>query len=89
MRCLPERVSEATGVRGPPHDAGYSSSTTVSPPRGYQLEDGHYEYSSVATNKPVKLRTLWDFMVGRGGHEKTLGELKQQLAFDTIPTHGV
>ena len=26
-------------------------------------------------------------MAGRGGHEKTLGELKQHLAFDTIPTH--
>ncbi len=25
-------------------------------------------------------------MAGRGGHEKTLGELKQHLAFDTIPT---
>jgi hypothetical protein len=26
-------------------------------------------------------------MAGRGGHEKTLGELKQQLAFDAIPSH--
>ncbi len=25
-------------------------------------------------------------MAGRGGHEKTLCELKQHLAFDTIPT---
>jgi hypothetical protein len=32
-------------------------------------------------------RALWDFLAGRGGHEKTLGELKQHLAFDTIPTH--
>jgi hypothetical protein len=40
----------------------------------------------VATNKRVRLRTLWDFMAGRGGHEKTLAELKQHLAFDTIPT---
>jgi hypothetical protein len=60
--------------------------------KNFQLDlfdpnDGHYEYSSVATNKRVRLRTLWDFMAGRGGHEKTLGELKQHLAFDTIPTH--
>ena len=60
--------------------------------KNFQLDlfdpnDGHYEYSSVATNKRVGLRTLWDFMAGRGGHEKTLGELKQHMAFDTIPTH--
>jgi hypothetical protein len=52
----------------------------------FHPDDGHYEYSGVATNKLVRLRTLWDFMAGRGGHEKTLGELKQHLAFDTIPT---
>ncbi len=52
----------------------------------YDPNDGHYEYSSVATNKRIGLRSLWGFMAGRGGHEKTLGELKQHLAFDTIPT---
>ncbi len=59
--------------------------------KNFQLDlfdpnDGHYEYSSVATNKRIGLRALWSFMAGRGGHEKTLGELKQHLAFDTIPT---
>jgi hypothetical protein len=59
--------------------------------KNFQLDlfdpnDGHYEYSSVATNKRCGLRALWDFMAGRGGHEKTLCELKQHLAFDTIPT---
>ncbi len=59
--------------------------------KNFQLDlfdpnDGHYEYSSVATNKRIGLRTLWSFMAGRGGHEKTLCELKQHLAFDTIPT---
>lgn len=59
--------------------------------KNFQLDlfdpnNGHYEYASVATNKRVRLSTLWDFMAGRGGHEKTLGELKQHLAFDTIPT---
>ncbi len=52
----------------------------------YDPADGHYEYSAVATNKRAGIRTLWDFMAGRGGHEKTLCELKQHLAFDTIPT---
>lgn len=52
----------------------------------FHPDDGHYEYSAVATNKRARLRWLWDFMAGRGGHEKTLGELKQHLAFDTIPT---
>jgi hypothetical protein len=59
--------------------------------KNFQLDlfdpnNGHYEYSAVATNKKEGLRTLWDFMAGRGGHEKTLCELKQHLAFDTIPT---
>jgi len=49
-------------------------------------DDGHYEYSVVATNKSLTPAALWDFMAGRGGHEKTLGELKTHLAFDTVPT---
>ena len=52
----------------------------------FHPDDGHYEYSAVATNKTVGVRVLWAFMAGRGGHEKTIGELKQHLAFDTIPT---
>jgi hypothetical protein len=59
--------------------------------KNFQLDlfdpsNGHYEYSAVATNKRIGLRELWKFMAGRGGHEKTLCELKQHLAFDTIPT---
>lgn len=61
-------------------------------PKNYQLDlfdpdDGHYEYSAVVTNKTVGLRALWDFMAGRGAHEKTLSELKGAYAFDAIPTH--
>lgn len=48
-------------------------------------DDGHFEYSVVATNKSLSVAALWDFMAGRGGHEKTLGELKTHLAFDTVP----
>lgn len=51
----------------------------------FSPDDGHSEYSVVATNKSLSLVALWDFMAGRGGHEKTLGELKTHLAFDTIP----
>ncbi len=53
----------------------------------YDPSNGHYEYSAFATNKKEGLGTLWDFMAGRGGHEKTLCELKQHLAFGTIPTN--
>ena len=59
--------------------------------KNYQLDlfspdDGHWEYSAIATNKKVNLRTLWHFMAGRGLHEKVIGELKTGYAFDTIPT---
>jgi hypothetical protein len=59
--------------------------------KNFQLDlfspnDGHYEYSAVATNKTTCVPALWHFMGGRGGHEKTLSELKQHLAFGVIPT---
>ena len=53
----------------------------------YQPDDGFYEYSMVVTNKAVSERTVWHFMAGRGGHEKTLGELKQHVAFGSIVTN--
>jgi hypothetical protein len=52
----------------------------------FSPDDGHYEYSMVATNKPIGVRAVWAFMAGRGGHEKTLGELKQHFAFGCVPT---
>jgi hypothetical protein len=59
--------------------------------KNYQLDlfdpnDGHYEYSAVATNLSYDGKELWRFMSGRGAHEKVIGELKSGLAFDTIPT---
>jgi hypothetical protein len=59
--------------------------------RNYQLDlfdpnDGTWEYSAIATNLQWDVRRLWRFMCGRGAHEKTIGELKSGLAFDTIPT---
>jgi hypothetical protein len=52
----------------------------------FSPDDGHYEYSAVTTNLDLGVPALWHFMAGRGGHEKTFGELKQQLAFDAIPS---
>ncbi len=52
----------------------------------FHPDDGHYEYSAVATNKTLGIPALWLFMAGRGAHEKTLAELKSQLAFAAIPT---
>ncbi len=59
--------------------------------KNYQLDlfdpdDGHYEYSAVATNRTISPRTLWYFMCGRGTHEKVYGELKSGFAFDCVPT---
>ena len=53
----------------------------------FSPDDGTYEYSAVATNKDLCVRTLWHFMAGRGAHEKTLAELKQHYGFAAIPTN--
>ena len=53
----------------------------------FSPDDGHYEYSAVATNKTLEVPALWHFMAGRGAHEKTLAELKSQVAFEAIPTN--
>jgi hypothetical protein len=59
--------------------------------KNYQLDlfdpnDGHWEYSAVASNLGFSIRALWPFMCGRGLQEKTLGQLKTGLAFHTVPT---
>jgi hypothetical protein len=53
----------------------------------FSPDDGTYEYSAVTTNKALSMRRLWHFMAGRGAQEKTLAELKDGLAFGTIPTN--
>jgi hypothetical protein len=60
--------------------------------KNYQLDlfdpnDGHYEYSAVASNLGFSIRALWHFMCGRGGQEKTIGQLKGGLALHSIPTN--
>jgi hypothetical protein len=49
-------------------------------------DDGHYEYSAVATNLPLGLPALWAFACGRGAQEKTFAELKGEFALDVVPT---
>jgi hypothetical protein len=53
----------------------------------FSPDNGHYEYSAVATNKTLSLTALWHFMAGRGAQEKTYAELKQHFGFDAIPTN--
>ncbi len=60
--------------------------------KNYQLDlfdpnNGYYEYSAVATNLSFPPRQLINFMDGRGEHEKIIGQLKGQLAFDIVPTN--
>jgi hypothetical protein len=52
----------------------------------FDPDDGYYEYSAVTSNLDFTLRNLWYFMAGRGGHEKTIAQLKGGLAFHTVPT---
>jgi len=59
--------------------------------KNYQLDlydpnDGHYEYSAITSNLGFTVANLWYFMAGRGNHEKTIGQLKSGLAFQTVPT---
>jgi hypothetical protein len=53
----------------------------------FSPDDGTYEYSAVATSMDLDPVDLWYFMAGRGGQEKTYAELKDGLAFDTVPTN--
>ncbi|MGH7418008.1 MAG: IS1380 family transposase, partial [Candidatus Rokuibacteriota bacterium] len=60
-------------------------------PKNFQLDlftpdDGHFEYSAVATNLALGLPALYAFVCGRGGQEKTLGEVKGEFGFDVVPT---
>ncbi len=59
--------------------------------KNYQLDlfdpnNGHYEYSAVTSTLDLTVRNLWFFACGRGNHEKTIAQLKTELAFHSIPT---
>ncbi|HEV2056808.1 MAG TPA: hypothetical protein VGV06_16835, partial [Methylomirabilota bacterium] len=49
-------------------------------------DDGHFEYSAVATNLTLDLPALYAFICGRGAQEKTIAELKGEFALDVVPT---
>ena len=53
----------------------------------FSPDDGHYEYSAVTSNKKLGAVALWYFMAGRGAQEKTLAELEDGFAFDSVPTN--
>src|SRR6266446_1630667 len=60
-------------------------------PKNFQLDlftpdDGHFEYSAVATNLSLDLPALYAFICGRGAQEKTIAELKGEFALDVVPT---
>jgi len=60
-------------------------------PKNFQLDlftpdDGHFEYSAVATNMALSLPALYAFIGGRGAQEKTIAELKGEFALDVVPT---
>ena len=61
-------------------------------PKNFQLDlftpdDGHFEYSALATNMPLSLPALFAFACGRGAQEKTFAELKGEFALDVVPTN--
>jgi hypothetical protein len=61
-------------------------------PTNFQLDlfnpdDGYFEYSAVTSNLALQPTALWEFAAGRGAHEKIIGELKGECAFDVIPTN--
>lgn len=61
-------------------------------PKNFQLDlfdpdDGYFEYSAVTSNLALQPTALWEFASGRGAHEKIIGELKGECAFDVIPTN--
>jgi len=53
----------------------------------FSPDDGHFEYSAVATNKTLSGPALWYFAAGRGAQEKTIAELKGEFALDVVPTN--
>lgn len=53
----------------------------------FSPDDGHFEYSAVATNLDLRPRALWHFVAGRGAQEKTVAELKGEFALAVVPTN--
>jgi Transposase DDE domain group 1 len=49
-------------------------------------DDGIYEYSVIQTNKKLRPDHLFEFYNGRSAMEHQIAEIKNEFAFDSIPT---
>ena len=61
-------------------------------PKNFQLDlftpdDGHFEYSAVATNLTLDLPALYAFICGRGAQEKTIAGAQGRVRPRCHPTH--
>lgn len=52
----------------------------------FEPRDHEYEYKVIVTNKTESARAVLLFHNGRGGQERILGEAKQHVALDLVPT---
>lgn len=52
----------------------------------FDPDNGYHEYSAIASNLAMSGASLWNFMCGRGTHEKVYGELKRGFAFNCLPS---
>jgi hypothetical protein len=54
----------------------------------FDLDDGHYEYPAIVTNKRLSAANLWRFPqpAGEPTRKLALAELKDGFAFDTVAT---
>jgi hypothetical protein len=52
----------------------------------FEPKDFEYDYRVIATNKLDSAKTVIHFHHGRGAQEKLLGEAKQHVALDLVPT---
>ena len=91
--CLRDRAADrAVGAHRCASSSTESGSITKPPRTSSSISSlpttATFEYSAVTTNQPLsRASALWDFMAGRGAQEKTFAELKNDFAFDVIPTN--
>jgi len=52
----------------------------------FHPDDGHWEYSVIASNKDLQLPAMWRFAHGHAAQERCYAELKGEYAYAAIPT---
>lgn len=55
----------------------------------FSPNDGVYDYEILWTNKTTSAKSTLDFYNGRCAMEKSISELKQEFAFDAVPTQSL